>query len=196
MIETALGRVVELNEGAKEIRWHSYELSLRALGATAQSLRAGGNLRGFVEVSSQMQSWCRQLAKAVGEVTALSTRQVRLVSDITRRSRLHGFLERAGKGPKPSAELHAASERLNQELVTARKDLKRLRDTLTDGIDGLRLLGLMASALSRAALIEASSAGAEQRGELTLISKEFAERAEQVSDTVRRILTHSRGVEP
>jgi hypothetical protein len=62
---TALGHVVELNEGAKESAWHSRELSLQALGATAQSLRAGTNLRGFVEVSALMQSWCSRLGKAV-----------------------------------------------------------------------------------------------------------------------------------
>jgi hypothetical protein len=193
---TALARVVELNEGAKEIRRHSFELSLRALGATAKSMRAGDTLRGFVEVSSQMQTWCRSLATAVDRVTVLSTQQVRLVSDIVRRARLQECLRLARQGRTPAPGLDLAADICAKELTKARAQLGLLRDALTDGIETLEQLGMMASALSRAALIEASGGSVEQRGELTVISREFSERAEQVSETVRQIISHNRGALP
>lgn len=196
MTSTALARVVELNEGAKAIRRHSFEVSLRALGATAKSLRAGSELRGFVEVSAQMQSWSRSLSRAVDHVTQLSTQQVRLVSDIVRRTRMLQILELSARGDKGQAALGEPLARLTAEVQDARARLKRLRDTLTDGLETLEQLGMMASALSRAALIEAASGNAEQRDELSLVSREFAQRADLVSDTIRQLMSHNRGALP
>ena len=193
MTSTALARVVELNEGAKAIRRHSFEVSLRALGATAKNLRAGSELRGFVEVSAQMQSWSRSLSSAVDRVTLISTEQVRLVSDIVRRTRMLEIMELAAQNEASRGALAGSAERLREELKGARSRLKRLRDTLTDGLETLEQLGMMASALSRAALIEAASGNAEQRAELSLVSREFAQRADLVSDTIREIMRHNRG---
>jgi hypothetical protein len=192
---TALGHVVELNEGAKEIAWHSRELSLRALGATAQSLRAGTNLRGFVEVSGLMQSWCTTLGRAVATLAEQSRRQVHLVSDITRRARLHDKLARAADGPKASPELARAVSEAEGELRQKRHELRRVRDALLEVVDDLRQLGLTASVLSRAALIEAAGAEASLRTELTYIAQEFARGAEKVSEIVRQIRSHVRGVD-
>jgi hypothetical protein len=54
-------------------------------------------------------------------------------------------------------------------------------------LEDLQQLGLMACVLSTSALIEAAAAGKDS-GDLTIVSKDFAERSQKVADNIRRML--------
>lgn len=196
MATTALEHVVELNEGAKAIRKYAFEVSLSALGAIVRSTRAGTNLRGFNEVASQMRDWSRDLELAVQQVTVLTAQRVSLVSNFVRRSRLVALLDKAGETPSAGGALSDCERRTREEIAGLRAELKRVGRTLEDAFEGIAQLGLMASVLSRAALIEAASGTESQRRELTIASQEFASYAESVNGAISQILSRYRTGSP
>lgn len=181
--DTALAGVVALNEGAKAIRRSAFEVNLRALGAIVQSRRAGQALRGFAEVSTQMQRWSETLASAAQRLTEGCTTRVRVVSDDARRSRQRALLHRALEGS--SRGLDAESLGLD---VAPPKDLRSSAREVRLAVAELHELGLMASVLSRAALIEACEGDAQQRRDLSAISREFAVHADEVNAVVRALV--------
>lgn len=180
---TALARVVALNEGAKAIRRSAFEVNLRALGAIVQSRRAGTALRGFAEVSTQMQRWSESLASAALRLAEGCTARVRVVSDDARRRRQRALLLRALEGA--SARFEGEGPRPDDAPAM---DLRRSAREVRVAVAELHELGLMASVLARAALIEACEGDAAQRRDLSEISREFATHADEVNAVVRALV--------
>ncbi|MFO0628240.1 MAG: hypothetical protein U0325_21890 [Polyangiales bacterium] len=179
-IGTALAQVVALNEGAKAIRRSAFEVNLRALGAIVQSRRAGASLRGFSEVSTQMQRWSESLEAAAARLTKGCTARVRVVSDDARRGRQQALLRRALASSARSAEAAALP---GEDAAPAA--LRRSSREVRVAVSALQELGLMATVLARAALVEACEGNEQQRRDLSEISREFAAHAEDVNAVVR-----------
>jgi hypothetical protein len=180
--DTALARVVALNEGAKAIRRSAFEVNLRALGAIVQSRRAGASLRGFAEVSTQMQRWSETLASASARLAKGCTTRVRAVSDDARRSRQRALLCSALEGASTGLDAPSMPE------VAPPRDLRSSAREVRLAVSELHALGLMASVLARAALIEACEGDAAQRRDLSAISREFAAHADEVNAVVRALV--------
>jgi hypothetical protein len=182
---TALAGVVALNENAKALRRYAFEVSLSAFGAIVRSCRAGDDLRGFNQVAMQMRRWSRELELAVQEVNGLASQRVRLVSDIAKKTRLSGLVQKAGAQCAAAQGILAACVAREQAAIARHRDeLKHLAERLTETIDGIAQLGMMASVLSRAALIEAASGQDKERSELSIASREFSVYAERVNESV------------
>ncbi len=189
---TALEHVVQVNEGAKAIRKYAFEVSLSALGAIVRSTRSGTHLRGFNEVAMQMRDWSRSLEGAVLQVTVLSAERVQRVSDLARRARMAALLEQACRETS-ARPLLAEAIRVEQfEIANQRRKLETAGGALGIALDTIAQLGLMASVLSRAALIEAASGTDAQRRELTIASQEFAGYAERVNEAIAEIRARHR----
>lgn len=195
MAATALERVVELNEQAKVLRRYAFEVSLRALGATVRSSRSGTEQRGFNEVAGQMRSWSRALESAVQEITGLAARRVHIVSDLARVSRLSNLLAKAGAGQADDAPIVQCALRERSVSDGLEAQLRQTDALLEESLDGVAQLGLMASVLSRAALIEAASGAAQDRQELSLASREFATYAESVNAAIS-VIRRRNGAQP
>jgi hypothetical protein len=187
-LHTKLYRVVELNEGAKSVLWESQQVSLQALDAVIRSTRAGTALRGFVEVSSQMRQWSRELHSAVEHVSGLSAAQVDAVSALLRQERMLGLLTGAALEAPETSAIVAARDRARDRAEQTQSTLARLRRETTAALEDLQQLGLMASVLARAALIEAASGNDVEREELSIVAHAFATRSEQVLTVMRRML--------
>lgn len=183
MSRTALEHVVARNENAKAIRRYAFAVSLSALSAIVRSSRAGGALSGFTEVAMQMRRWSRDLEEAVQGVAALTAAQVRTVSDCIRATRLLALLHQAAERAQDAAIVHERHAQESRHLEALRGTLRRTGQQLDEALDGIAQLGLMATVLSRAALIEASGSGQLQH-ELTVASQEFATYAARVNDTI------------
>lgn len=181
---TPIARVVELNERAKVLRRYAFEVGLRALGAIVRSRLSDSALRGFDEVATQMRGWSRELEAAVREINALSTQRVRVVSDVVKATRLSTLIGKASDAQGARRFLGDCSVREQDVLGRHRAQLRRLDDRLSETIDAVAQLGMMASVLSRAALIEAAGGGALQRHELSISAREFAAYAAQVNEVV------------
>lgn len=190
--DRALQRVVELSEGAKSIRRYAFEVSLSALGAIVRSTRSEVQLRGFKEVASQMRDWSRELERAVADITVLTSRQVRIVSDLARRTRLASLLERASIEPQAALALEASRALEQRALRNLRGELRGLGSRLEEALHAIVQLGMMATVLSRAALIEAASGSDDERRELTIASQEFRDYASQVNDAIANMLVRHR----
>jgi len=189
---TELGRVVAVHEGAKAVLSDSHHVNLRALDAMVRSLRAGAELRGFAEVSEQMRQWSRELHAAVQQVTSFSADQVGMVSASEKRRRLVKLLSETCREPSANRLLAPALERAQQESETADAALRQLRRRVRATLEDLQQLGLMAMVLSSAALIEAAAGGGRRAVDLTIVSKDFAERSEKVTENIRRMLLSDR----
>lgn len=184
-----LATVVELNEGTKRILWVSHQVSLRALDAVVRSTRAGPALRGFVEVSSQMRDWSRELHAAVRHVSGLSAAQISNVSAVLREERRLALLELATPSKQYGASLLQATQRARELRASLEINVARVTRDTARGLEELQQLGLMASVLSRAALIEATSGNAEERSDLSEVAREFATHAEEVVSIVQDMLS-------
>jgi hypothetical protein len=185
------GRIVALNEAAKQLLSLSYRVNLLAIDAMLQSKRGGGNLRGFDEVSSQMRAWTRELHAQLEQLntqcneviarTSLLTKQqhsLRLLAEADRQSGETGL-------QRVHAQQRAATEELGAELD---RDWRRVRGRLAD----LDQLGTMAVVLSRSAMIEASTGTDEQRDLLTQVSQEFFQNSQVAVQTIKSILKQVR----
>jgi hypothetical protein len=185
---TALSRVVELNERAKSVLGDSHQIDLRAFDAIVRSIHAGPRLRGFATVSQQMRGWSRELQAAVLELKQLTARRVELVSRSVKERRLASFLAAAAQTVEARAALADVTVRAEEEVAAAADELKRNRRLVRSVLEDLRQLGLMACVLSTAAQLEATAGSADQFRDLTVVSKDFAERSERVNETIRAML--------
>jgi hypothetical protein len=190
--DISLDSVVRLNECAKTMRRYAFQVSLSALGAMVLSSRTGGVLKGFNEVALQMRNWSRDLEQAAGAVTLLTVRRVRMVSDLLKQRRLQGLLLRAAGAHGAGPQLGACLAQREQALDALRTELRRADDGIAESLDVIMQLSLMASVLSRAALIEAAGGNNHQRRELTLVSQEFASYAERVDATLTQVRSGAR----
>jgi len=193
---TMLATVVELNEGTKRILWVSHQVSLRALDAVVRSTRAGPALRGFVAVSSQMRDWSRELHAAVRQVSELSAAQICNVSALLREDRRLGLLELATPSQQHGASLLRARQHARMLKTSLESDISRISRDTTRGLEELQQLGLMASVLSRAALIEATSGNADERSDLSEVAREFAKHADEVTSVVQDLLSQYKDRQP
>lgn len=192
---TELHRVVALNECAKIILDDSHQVNLRALDAIVRSMHAGAELRGFATVSQQMRVWSRELQIAVQHVTKLMAERVGLVSRLVKRRRLARLLvATAGSDSDAATALAQVLASAQHEAEAAEEELKRLRRVIRGALEDLQQLGLMACVFSTTALIEASAGSAEQRRDLSNVSKEFGERSEQVTTRIRSMLMEDREI--
>lgn len=191
--DTPLERVVAVHEGAKAILNDSHQVNLRALDATVRSLRRGSQLRGFAEVSSQMRQWSQELHTAIKQVTEASAEQVNLVSAFEKRMRMLNLLTSAASEPQASRLLFEGLERARAEGVELEEGMRKLQRRVRGLLEDLQQLGLMACVLSTSALIEASTAG-DDANDLTLVSKDFSERSQKVTENIRQMLARDRRV--
>jgi RNase adaptor protein for sRNA GlmZ degradation len=189
---TELGRVIAVHEGAKAILDDSHHVNLRALDAMVRSMRAGAELRGFAEVSTQMRQWSRELHGAVQQVTAFSADQVQMVSTFEKQRRSVKLLQAACSTPEAKRLLSPALTRAQADADAVILSLRQLRRKVRSALEDLQQLGLMACVLSSAALIEAAAGDAARSADLTIVSKEFAERSEKVTENIRRMLSSDR----
>lgn len=180
-------RVVALNEAAKALLERSLKVNLLALNAMVQSKRSGGACRGFDEVSAQMRSWSQQLHGQLRSLGHLSQTTVRDLSLYEKQRRLSRLLERA-VASVTAVSAAAALERSRAELDSNLLGLESGRRRLSLLIDDLVQLGMMASVLSRSAMIEAQSGPVEIRQQLSEVSREFYDNAEAVVETLRVLL--------
>jgi methyl-accepting chemotaxis protein len=191
--ESPLARVVAVHEGAKAILNDSHHINLRALDATVRSIRGGAQLRGFAEVSAQMRQWSQELHAAVTQVTKLSAEQVNVVSAFEKRVRMIHLLSAACNEP---AAARLLSGRLDQARAEGRQIELSLREVgrkVRTLLEDLQQLGLMACVLSTSALIEAATAGTESK-DLTIVSRDFADRSQKVTENIRVMLASDRQV--
>jgi methyl-accepting chemotaxis protein len=192
--ESPLARVVAVHEGAKAILSDSHQVNLRALDATVRSLRGGAQLRGFAEVSAQMRQWSQELHAAVKQVTEISADQVNLVSAYQKRMRMIHLLSAACSEPAASRMLARGLEQAKAEGQALETSLRQLKHRVRSLLEDLQQLGLMACVLSTSALIEAATAGADSK-DLTIVSKDFAERSQKVTENIRLMLATDRQVD-
>lgn len=181
-------RVVILNEGAKDVLRRAFQVSLHALDATVRSRRAGGSLRGFDEVSSQMRQWSRELGVELERLASL-TREAALqtsqamIANRTERL-LRAGLEGLGGRPEFAEDaLARVSESREAYADRQRKNWRAIAATLGD----LNQLALMACVLARSALMESAYASAELRQDLTHVSREFYQNTDHISDILRSL---------
>lgn len=189
--DTPLERVVAVHEGAKAILIDSHQVNLRALDATVRSLRGGVQLRGFAEVSAQMRQWSQELHAAVKQVTAASADQVNVVSAFEKRMRMLHLLSSAASGPEAARLLAQGLDRARAEGAESEAALHKLQRRVRGLLEDLQQLGLMACVLSTSALIEAATGG-DDAEDLTIVSKDFSERSQKVTENIRRMLASDR----
>jgi methyl-accepting chemotaxis protein len=189
--ETQLEHVVAVHEGAKAILSDSHHVNLRALDATVRSLRGGTQLRGFAEVSAQMRQWSQELHAAVKQVTKLSAEQVNVVSAFEKHKRMLHLLSLGGREP---AGARLLAQGLDEAAARGREielALHKLQRQVRGLLEELQQLGLMACVLSTSALIEAATAGDESKN-LTIVSRDFSERSQKVTENIRHMLASER----
>ena len=185
--QASFNRVAALNEAAKQLIARSHVVNLLALDARVQSKREGSSLRGFDEVSSQMQHWSRDLHSALERLAALSREVVVEVSTVSKEGHLLALLRRAANS---STSPLADETRFRLEALHHGRECtllglwRKVDETLGD----LDLLGMMAVVLSRSAMIEASSGTAEQRAQLGHVAQEFYCNSEAVVTVLKAIL--------
>lgn len=178
-----LHRVIDINEAGKSLLLRSFEINLRALDAIVQSKRNGALLRGFDEVSSQIRTWSRQLQGDVERLVQCGLEAVTGASLIIRERRMRRLMAAAAeRGDDASAR--ACSEDMQARLARHEAALSQRWRQIGGLVDDLKQLGMMACVLSRSALIEASSAGDDSREHLTLVSRDFYAKSEEVVETV------------
>jgi hypothetical protein len=183
--------VARLNEGRKTLTATSLRVNLLALDAMVQSRRAGGSLRGFDEVSSQMRTWTLELVGGLEELGRLNRDVLVLLSLVQKEQRSLDLLE-AAAARGTSAAMEAALERQRAAQEARSEELRRAWRKLVNGLEDLDLLGMMASVLSRAAMIEAASGNADQRQQLGAVSEEFHHNADEVMRLLKELLRGAR----
>jgi len=189
--ETQLERVVAVHEGAKSLLSDSHHVNLRALDATVRSLRGGTQLRGFAEVSAQMRQWSQELHSAVKQVTKLSAEQVNAVSAFEKHQRMLKLLALGGSEPAGARLLAQVLDSAGAQRRELELSLRKLQRQVRGLLEELQQLGLMACVLSTSALIEAATAGKESK-DLTIVSKDFSERSQKVTENIRLMLASDR----
>ena len=188
-----LSRIVHVNEVAKRLVVHSFQVNLLALDAMVQSKRAGGRLRGFDEVSKQMRDWSAELKSQLGELADLTRvcvteaslgikmrRTVRLLGEAARRSRNGDAAESAARRARDLAG-----------ECTASLDTRWSRVSLQ--IAELTRLGMMACVLSRSAMIEAQSGAPAERVQLMHVARDFYCNSEDVLHALRTLAKDAGG---
>lgn len=185
------GGVVALNQGARDLLSLSYRVNLLAIDAMLQSKRGGGDLKGFDEVSSQMRSWTRDLHDRLEELNVKCQAVVARTSLYCRRREVLRLLE-AAVAQSGNADLQRALGQLREGLkdigAELDSDWRIVRGRLAD----LDQQGTMAVVLSRSAMIEAATGGAEQRAQLGQVSKAFYEHSQSAVQTLKSLLRQFR----
>lgn len=174
----ALNILVEFNEASKEMESKAFEVRLRALDALVRSAKDRTlTLAGFREVSSQMRAWGDDLTAIVARLRKACAASVVVECG------LHGIRRR--RALARAARCEGAEHRLSLREGPLVADRKAQRAALRATLEDLRQLGLMALALSRTAMIEATAASGEDRTVLMLAAREFGEQAGEVLERGR-----------
>lgn len=189
--ETPLAHVVTVHETTKAILSDSHHVNLRALDATVRSLRGGTQLRAFAEVSAQMRQWSQELHTKVVQFTKLTAEQVNVFSAFEKHQRTVHFLTLASRDPHAARLLAQGLAQANAQGHEIEQTLLKLQRRVRGLLEELEQLGLMACVLSTSALIEAATSGDSAR-ELTIVSQDFSERSQQVTESIRRMLASDR----
>lgn len=185
--EFQLGRVVQMNEAAKQLLARSHRVNLLALDAIVQSKRGNTSARGFDEVSSQMLGWSRDLLALLQQLRDASATVVNRTSAATKDERLLRILANAvelSQCSRVATRYDLLARELNTAVLALRRDWRQVEEVLAD----LEQLGMMACVLSRSAMIEACSASAELRDQLSGVSQEFNTHAQSVVDTISALV--------
>lgn len=183
---SAFGWVIALSEASKKLVTHSFQVNLLALAAIVQSRRAGQSLRGFDEVASQMRRWSVDLHTELEKLRGIGREAVSLASQLTKAARLVDILERA-RGTRADTALERALERRRHSVEELDARIAGARRRLIGCVDDLCQLGLMATVLSRSAMIEAATASPLLREQLSQVSREFYTNADWVIGELQRL---------
>ncbi|MBL8912231.1 MAG: hypothetical protein JNM17_16185 [Archangium sp.] len=175
---SGLNLIVEFNEASKEMESKAFEVRLRALDALVRSAKDRTlTLAGFREVSSQMRCWGDDLTAIVVRLRKACAASVVAECVVQALKRRQVLLR--------TARCDAAEQRLRAREAAVIAERSTHTSTLRATLEDLRLLGLMAAALSRTAMIEATSAIGEDRTVLMLAAREFGEQAADVLERGR-----------
>lgn len=192
-----LGRVVQVNEAAKQLVDCAFEVGLLALNATLQSERYGGSLRGFADVSRHMKSWTHDLDVLLVQMRDDARTSVRAASVLIRQCHVADRLELAAhqaeeQSPlRASSGMRAAAERARQQVVDGKRALDAHWRRVFEHVRDLNRLGLMAVVLSRLAMIEAQCGNGERvRSDLSHVSQQFYAHSESVVSVLRTLSTN------
>lgn len=182
----SLRLAVEMNESAKGMADTAREVQLQALDALVKSANTRDTrLAGFREVSVQMRRWSDELVTTLARLRTVCASFVTIESRWRTLERRRRLLQAAGVA---RARLGTFSRAL-QHGEDARTEQVR---KATAVLDDLKQLGLMATVLSRTALIEAAGADAEALPALQEAASEFGRRATNVFDEGRRLASAAR----
>jgi hypothetical protein len=110
------------------------------------------------------------------------------VSALLRGERLVTLLGEASLQAADDSAIAQARERARKRALEPQAQLRSLGRQTSNALEDLQQLGLMASVLSNAALIEATAGNASERSELSIVAREFADRSEQVTTVIRGML--------
>jgi hypothetical protein len=193
-VASELEQIVDLSERAKSIRGFAFEVSLSALGAIVRCSVAGENrLPGFNAVAVQMRHWSRDLEAAVQQLNASIAARVLLITELVRSSRQQALLRAAQERTGNALLISDACRRVAEHHAGLEVQLRGADSDAGEVLAAIEQLGMMASVLSRAALIEAASGASGQRDALTVASKQFATYADAVNDAILALVRIHRG---
>jgi hypothetical protein len=193
-VASELEQIVDLSERAKSIRKFAFEVSLSALGAIVRCSVAGENrLPGFNAVAVHMRHWSRDLEAAVQQLNASIAARVLLITELVQSSRQQALLAATQECAGNALLIGDACQRVAGHRAGIEAQLRRADSAAGDVLAAIEQLGMMASVLSRAALIEAASGASGQRDVLTVASKQFASYADAVNDAILAMVRVHRG---
>lgn len=193
-----LRRIVVINEEIKAILALAFYINLSAMNAIFIAKRVGASARGFGQVSEELRRFSRDLRGCVNSVRQATSVSVALVSTLLKQTRVARVLKRAMVDPTDtlvSHHLQPALERLEQTLSQATDTLYVWQHRLAAELEAVERVSQFGGALASMAKIEAVY-GRERHQELTQVSQEFAERIEQITDSLQRLKGSMRGARP
>lgn len=186
--------VVALNEAAKDMREHSFQVRIRALDALVRSAKQqSSGLAGFREVSHQMRRWSDDLGSQLESLQKLCGESVVRESQFRTMLRKRRLMERAAQLAPAGALEHCLSSTSLRDAKLRSTRLAELHRTIVE-LEALTQLGLMAIVLSHTAMIEAAGAGNRERAVLSQVAREFGEHANSVLRIGKRLVPLARSV--
>jgi len=175
-----LRELVAINEAAKELCTRSFQVKLLALNAMITSMQDGVVLPAFTEVASRMRTWATELQATTDRLVACTSDGVGWVSAKVERDRIGRILTDAARMCARPRALDGARERLVDRVAALQGSLERSRHAIHGCLHELAQSGLMATVLSRSALIEATRAPASIAAALSQVARDFADAGHRV----------------
>ncbi len=182
--------LIAVNEVAKGLDDQASQIGLLAINAMLTCANRGEELPAFTRVAAGMTSWANDLQASTRTLVATANEGVTCVSTIAERARVARILRAAVAAAAHGAATRTArdgADRVEQVVARSYEDLAQCRRALDTTLADLARSGLMATVLSRSALMEAARAPADRREALTLVARDFADVGQRVRDVLDRL---------